>query len=54
MYIDLLINKNNYEFHLVMFHMHSTYLLKLTVSLRLEFVFVSRLSICLGRAHSQV
>jgi len=37
---DLLINKN-YEFHFVMFHMQSTYLLKLTVRLKIQFVSVS-------------
>jgi len=39
MYMDLLTNKK--LFHLVMFHMQSTYLLKLTVRLSLQFFSVS-------------
>jgi len=55
MYMDLLINKNNYEFHLVMFHMQSTYLLKLAVCLRLSYsLFVSPLSVHLGQTRQQV
>jgi len=54
MHTDLLINKNNWEFHLVTFHMQSTYLLKLTVRLTLQFVSVSRLSVRLGQTRSLV
>ena len=52
MYTDLLINKNNYESHFVMFHMQSTYLLKLTVRLRMQFVSVSPLNVRLSQTRS--
>ena len=52
MYTDLLINKNIYEFHFVMFHMQSTYLLQLTVRLRMQFVSVSPLNVRLSQTHS--
>jgi len=52
MYTDLLINKNNYEFHFVMFHMQSTYLLKLTVRLRIQFVYVSPSNVRLSQTRS--
>jgi len=49
MYVDLLINKNNWKFHFVIFHMQPTYLLKLTVRLTLQFVSVSPLNVHLAR-----
>jgi len=53
-YTDLLTNKNNYEsfIYLVMFHMQSTYLLKLTVRLTLQFVSVSPFNVRLGQTRS--
>jgi len=54
MYTDLLINKNNYEFHFVMFHMQSTYLLKVDSSSEttLQFASVSPLNVRLGQTRT--
>jgi len=44
--------KQLWEFHLVMFHMQSTYFLKLTVRLTLQFVSVSPSNVRLGQTRS--
>jgi len=44
--------KQLWEFHVVMFQMQSTYLLKLTVRLNLQFVSVSPLNVRLGQTRS--
>ena len=44
--------KQLWEFHLVTFHMQSTYFHKLTVRLRIQFVSVSPLNIRLGQTRS--
>ena len=41
------------EFHLVIFHTQSTYLLKLTVRLTLQFVSVSPFSVHIGQTRSR-